>query len=533
MENLADSQVFRLNIDTGLPSLDPAQANTRAAIWMTTQLFSGLVALDSTLKIVPSVAQKWEISPDGKIYTFRLRQDVLFHKHPVFGPDSTRKVTASDFVYSFTRVCDPATASSGRWIFSGKIFGLDDFDQKKSPEIAGFRAINDSVLQIRLVEPFPPFLGLMAMPYAFVVPKEAVVSSGALFGRSPVGTGPFRFFRWEERGSLILHRNPVYFEAENGHRLPYLDAVQVRFMASRLSAFIEFLQGRLDLIADIDPSYKDELFFPDGKIRPEYKDRFQFLRAPQLNTEFLCFQTDPQTEIMQGNPLADVRVRQALGYAIDREKLVSYLLNGQGFPAYSGIVPMGMPGFDEQAVPGFTYDPQKAARLLAEAGYPDGKGLPEITLSSNPQYAAIAEFLQKNMEQVGVRVKVDLMQSGALRTESAAGRLMWWRASWIADYPDGENYLGLFYSPNLAPNGPNRTRFQSATYDRLFQQALTVQNDSARQVLYRQMDRLMMEHAPIIPLYYDRSLRLLQKGITGLGTNPMNHLHLKRVRKLP
>lgn len=530
-EEPAQKQVFRMNLAEGLSTLDPAFARSKAPIWMTAQLFNGLIRLDSDLHIQPSLAKMWEISEDGRLYTFHLRTDVPFHKHPAFGPNLTRNVVAEDVVYSYHRICNPAIASTGKWIFSGKIDGLEAYENREVDHIRGFRVVNDSTFQLRLTTSFPPLLGLLAMPYGYIVPKEVVEEYGDDFRAHPVGTGPFQFYRWEEGNHLILHRHPDYFEQENGQSLPYLDAVSVRFSPSRLSAFIEFVQGNLDFIGDLDPSYKDEILSRDGQIKDAYVDRFQFVLAPQLNTEYLGFQTDTSLELVNKHPLADVRIRKAINYAIDRPKLVRYLLNGMGYPAESGFVPNGMPGFDESAVPGFTYDPVKSAALLAEAGFPQGDNLPELVLNSTQKYAAISEFIQKSLENVGIKIQIQNLQGGALRKEIYGVRVNFWRASWIADYPDSENYLSLFYSGNHAPGGPNTTHFSSPAFDSLYTRALSLTDDQLRQNLYHQMDRLMLEEAPIVPLYYDRSIRILQKGISGLGSNPMNHLFLARVQK--
>lgn len=530
-KDLAEKQVFRMNVAEGLSTLDPAFARSKAPIWMTAQLFNGLVSLDSDLNIQPSLSKMWEISENGQVYTFHLRKGVFFHKHPSFGPDSSRQVVAEDVVYSFQRICDPSVASTGKWIFSGKIAGLEAFEAGTVPHISGFHALNDSTFQLSLTAPFPPLLGLLAMPYGYVVPREVVEEYGDDFRSQPIGTGPFQLYRWEEGNHLILHRNPNYFESEKGFQLPYLDAVSVRFSPSRLSAFIEFVQGNLDFIGDLDPAYKDEILTRDGEIQAAYGDRYQFILAPQLNTEYLGFQTDTSLEFVQGHPLADPSVRKAINYAIDRPKLVRYLLNGMGYPAEAGFVPNGMPGFDPLEVQGFRFDPEQSAALLAEAGYPQGENLPVLVLNSTQKYAAISEFIQKSLENVGIRVQIQNLQGGALRKEIYGVRVNFWRASWIADYPDSENYLSLFYSGNHSPSGPNTTHFSSVEFDELYQQALSTTDDSLRLNLYHQMDRLMLEQAPIVPLYYDRSIRILQKGITGLGSNPMNHLFLSRVRK--
>jgi peptide/nickel transport system substrate-binding protein len=369
------------------------------------------------------------------------------------------------------------------------------------------------------------------MPYGYVVPREVVAAVGEQFRSQPIGTGPFRLFRWEEGQHLILHRNPDYFGQENGQSLPYLDAVSVRFIPSRLSAFVEFMQGKLDFIGDLDNSYKDEILHRDGRIKSPYAEQYQFLLSPQLNTEYLGMQLDNSLDFVQGHPLADRRVRQALNYAVDRPKLVRYLLNGMGYPATSGFVPYGMPGFDSTAVRGFDFQPQKSRQLLKEAGFGPENPLPVLTLYSTQKYVAISEYLQKSFENIGVQVDIQNLQGGALRKEVYGSRINFWRASWIADYPEGENYLSLFYSPNQAPAGPNTTRFASAEFDQLYQQSMRTTDDSSRYRLYQQMDRLMLDEAPIIPLYYDRSLRILQVNIRGLSSNPMNHLYLEKVRK--
>jgi oligopeptide transport system substrate-binding protein len=524
-----DKKVFHMNLPEGLNTLDPAFAKSRGRIWMCAQLFNGLVELDDNLKVKPSIAQSWDISEDGLTYSFHLRDDVYFHEHEAFGTEKSRKVNARDFEYSFTRICDPVTASSGRWVFNGKIAGLQEYAEGKRDQISGFEVVNDSTFAVHLSRPFPAFLSLLAMPYGFVVPKEVVDHYGADFQAHPIGSGPFKMYRWEEGNILIMHKNEHYFEEENGHPLPYLDAVTVSFIPSRLTAFVELLQGKLDFIGDLDNSYKDEVLNRDGSIKEAYVDKFTFILAPQLNTEYLGFQMLDSMDFMKGSPLLDLRVRQALNFAIDRDKICKYLLNGMGYPANEGFVSRGMPGFTD-SLEGYEFNLQKAKGLLTEAGYPNGEGIPELTLNATAEYAPIMAFVQKSLENIGVKVNIQNLQGGALRREIYSGRVAFWRASWIADYPDGENYLSLFYTPNHAPAGPNTTHFSNPAFDQLYEKALLTSDDSLRQQIYQQMDQMVLDVAPIIPLYYDRSFRMLKKGWTGLGANPMNHLQLKRVR---
>jgi peptide/nickel transport system substrate-binding protein len=526
-------QVFRMNLDAGLESLDPAFASSRSPLWMTAQLFNGLVVQDAQFNAQPGLARRWDLSDSGRVYTFHLREDVYFHRSPLLGPDSTRRVVARDFVYSFTRLLDPTVAAKGGWIFRDRVVGAKAFSQGEATEVKGLEALDDSTLRITLLAPFPALLGLLSMPYGYVVPHEVVQHHGDDFGQHPIGTGPFQFDRWEYGRRLILHKNPHYHERDSaGQPLPYLDAVSVSFIPSRLTAFVAFRQDQLDFIGDLDASYRDEVLARDGSLREPYASNSHILLAPQLNTEYLGILIDDTSQVAQGHPLMRLPLRQALNYAIDRERLVRYLLNGMGYPAQSGFIPYGLPSHDPSAVPGYRYDLDRARALLAEAGYPNGEGLPRLTLHTTDKYAAISEYLQKSFETIGVRLDIQNQQGGALRGDVYGVRLNFWRASWIADYPDGENYLSLFYSKNFSPDGPNTTHFASAAYDSLYRLATHLDGDSARHACYHQMERLMLAQAPIIPLYYDRSFRMLQLGWTGLGTNAMNHLYLKQVRRL-
>lgn len=525
-----DRSVFRMNLPAGLPTLDPAYASDQASIWMCAQLYDGLVQFDRDLEIRPALAQSWTLEDSGRTYRFHLRSDAFFHPHSAFSDGQPRRLKASDVAYSFTRICNPEIAAKGFWIFNGKVRGLAAFRSGEANSISGFEAANDSTFLIHLDQAFPPFLSTLAMAYGYVIPPEVAEEFGKDFRSHPVGTGPFRFKSWNEGASLVLLRNDRYHERDaSGQSLPYLDAVQVRFIREKLTEFREFLQGKLDFVNGLDKSTKDEIFLPDGSIKPEYGDHYDFRIAPQLNTEFIGINVDPTTPAVSGHPLADVRVRQALNYALDREKLVRHLLNGIGFPAHSGMVPPGMPAFDSLAVQGYRYDPDRAAQLLREAGYPGGKGIPVFSIKSNPSYQAVMEYVQKSWERIGVSATIDNMDGSTLRELAANGEINLWRASWIADYPDAENYLGLFYTGNIPPNGANRMRYSSSCYDSLFLAAYQSPDDSTRLELYHKMDNLMLEDAPVVLLYYDKILRIISSRVKGLETNAMNMLYLKKV----
>ncbi|NNM09540.1 MAG: ABC transporter substrate-binding protein [Flavobacteriaceae bacterium] len=507
-----DHLVFRYNEHSNIPTLDPAFARNPQIIWPTNQLYNGLVELDDSLNIQPDIAKSWKINDTTLTYTFNLRNDVYYHKSEAFAPDSTRVVMASDFVYSFDRLTDPMVASPGSWVMS---------------TVESYEAPNDSTFVIRLKQPFPAFLGLLSMRYCSVVPQEAVDFHAGEFRRNPVGTGPFQFKLWEENVKLVLRKNPLYFETdEEGIQLPYLEAVAITFLPDKQSEFLQFAQGKIDFVSGLDNSYKDEIITTTGALQPKYKDQVKLITAPYLNTEYLGFFMGADTPEIKSNLL-----RQAVNYGFDREKMVTYLRNGMGIPAEHGFIPKGLPGFDE--IQGYTYDPDKARSLIDQYKSETGDMNPEIVIGTNSQYLDICEYVQRELEKLGVTVTVDVMPPSTLRQMKSSGELDIFRASWIADYPDAENYLSLFYSPNFTPNGPNYTHYKNETFDSLYVQALNISNIEKRQRLYTQMDSIVVADAPVVPLFYDMAIRFVNKKVSGLGINPQNFLVLKRVKKEP
>ena len=505
-----DHLVFRYNEHSNIGTLDPAFASNPQIIWPTNQLFNSLVQLDDSLNIEPDIAKSWTINDSTLTYTFILRDDVFFHKNKVFGKDSTRTVTAYDFEYSFNRLLDEKVASRGRWV-------LNNVDE--------FKAENDTVFSIRLKQAFPAFLGILSMRYCSVVPREAVEYYGNDFRSNPVGTGPFVFKLWEENVKLVLRRNPIYFEKdEEGNSLPYLEAVAITFLPDKQSEFLQFAQGKIDFVSGLDNSYKDEIVTTSGKLQDKYKDRVKLITSHYLNTEYLGVFMDAKSPQIQSKAL-----RQAINYGFDRLKMITYLRNGMGIPAVNGFIPKGLPGFDN--IEGYSYQPDKARQLVKQYIEETGDQHPKITIGTNSQYLDLCEYIQRELEKIGITVTIDVMPPSTLRQMKSSGELDIFRASWIADYPDAENYLSLFYSPNITTKGPNYTHFKNEVFDSLYVYALSISNINKRKLIYTQMDSIIMAEAPVIPLFYDMAIRFVSKKVTGLGINPQNFLVLKRVKK--
>jgi peptide/nickel transport system substrate-binding protein len=283
---------------------------------------------------------------------------------------------------------------------------------------------------------------------------------------------------------------------------------------------------------DIDGSYRDDILTKSGKVTQKYKGKFILNTAPYLNTMYLGILVDTNLAIVKKSPLRILKVRQAINYAIDRQKMMKYLRNSMGTPGYAGFIPEGMPGFSKH-LKGYTYDPEKARQLLAEAGFPDGKNLPEISLATTVGYRSLIEYVQGQLDRLGIRTSVEITQGASLRELVSKNGINFFYGQWIADYPDGENYLSVFYSKNKIPFGPNYTGFNNRKFDALFEQTYHVKNDTARYALYQQMDNLVMEQSPVVVLYYDKLVNLYQNNISGYSLNGQNLLVLKRVVKAP
>lgn len=501
--------IFSYNESAGIHSFDPAFSKDQARIWFCNQVYNSLLQLDSNLQVKPAIAKRWEISEDAKQYDFILRSDVVFHENKsIFGDRGTREVNVEDVVYSLNRLRDDRIASPGAWVLSS----LDRV-----------YAINDSTVRMNLLVPNPAFLGLLSMQYCSILPMES--DSIPDFFEEPVGTGPFHFQYHKSNVKLVLRKHSNYFESEDSTKLPYLDAVSIRFIPDKQTAFLEFIKGNFDFISGIDASYKDELIDANGELHKKYHDIIKYRKQDYLNTEYLGILMG---ENQSNEALKDIRVRKALNYSFDRNQMMKYLRNDIGTPAVSGFIPKGLSGY----LPGigYSFQPEKAKQLLLEAGYPNAEGIPLIQLNTTSSYVDLCEYIQHAWEDLGFEVEVNVSPPSTHRQQVSKSQLSIFRGSWIADYADAENYLALFYSKNHSPNGPNYTHFSNTLFDSLYESSIHLPNIADRIPIYEKMDRIITDQAAIVPLYYDNVMRFQHNYVHGLGSNAMNLLDLKRVK---
>lgn len=533
--SLHEPDVFCYNEPSGIASLDPAQASYQAAWWAGQQLFNGLVDFDTALRVVPALAKSWEHDSTFCRWRFYLRSDVWYHSDPCFGSHGTRRMVAEDVRYSFERILDARTRSPGLWVFLDRVKGARAYHDatrrgERPPHCEGIRVLSDTVIEIELIEPFAPFLGLLAMPYAWILPKEAVEYYGDNVGEHPVGTGPFRLVRWLPDRELYLERNERYWHKDDqGHPLPYLRAVRIEFVRDQRTEFAEFRRGRYCMISSLDPAFATVLLTPEGQLFTRYAGIYRLQSAPALSTEYIGILLDTTLPAGRESPFARSRsLRQALNVAIDREQIVRFVLRGMAYPA-RGVLPTPLA---EDTSIWYRFDRRQAQALLAEAGVPNGRGLAHLRLVISPtvRTRSIAEALQEQWAELGIRIELQQVDFPRLLSMVRSGELALWRTSWIADYPDAENFLALFHSANAAPRGPNTTRYRDTVADDLYRKVAITFDTSLRKQLIAQLERHVVRDAPWVFLFHGRVVRLMHSYVEGLTVDPLDRLVLERVR---
>ncbi|MFO7862410.1 MAG: ABC transporter substrate-binding protein, partial [Salinivirgaceae bacterium] len=323
---------------------------------------------------------------------------------------------------------------------------------------------------------------------------------------------------------IILHKNDDYYEnADQMKQVPQTDAIAISFITDKQSEFMEFMLEKIDFISGINPQFKDALLTRTGELREKHKSKIYLQKSPYLNTEYLGFNLDSGK-----SKVVPPAVRKAINYCFNREEMVMYMRNNMADQAGKGIVPPSLNQTYSHQLSGYSFDRDYARQLLAEHGFADGYPS-TIDLHTTSDYVDICEYIQHSAAQIGIDIKIHLATGASFRNMIANGEAQMFRASWIADYPNAENYLSLFYSPNKSPQGPNYTRFSHTAYDSLYRKALNETNHEKQAAIYHQMESIIIANAPIVPLYYDNVVRFVNNRIKNFPTNPLNLLEVKNV----
>ena len=492
--------VYRAPLPWSPRTLDPAFSTDIYSVTLIQQIFDGLVQFDQNLNVVPALATNWKVSSDGLVYTFNLRSNANFH--------NGRQVTAEDFVYSFTRILDPEQQAGGLSFFK-KVSGAASYRRGESKEVLGFKALSPLTLEVTLAEPFAPFMSVLAMKESKVVPREEVERWGKDFGHHPVGTGPFRLESWEGN-QIALSANPGYHEGP-----PHLDRVVYTIYAGaqRQKILQEFLANRLEEAAVF------------GADREEMAKTtvYQFVRKPSLSLQFYGMNCTSA-------PLKDTRVRQALGWAINKEEIIREVFKDQFIPAET-ILPPGMTGYTPENA-AYGYDLERAKELLAKAGYgPSQKKLSLTLLSASKSNVAQKELAMVAADLAAVGVELQIKYETDWPTFEAtvnSGKFQLYRYFWSADIPDPDNFLNVICGSDSLYNF---MRYNNPKVDRLLSQAL-VETDIIKRVgLYREAEGMILEDAPMIPFMYWVFESVFQPYVKGLEISALGspYIPLKKI----
>ncbi len=481
---------FSVPLSSEPESLDPAFITDIYSVTIANNLFDGLVEFDKDLNVVPAIAELWKISRDRKVYTFHLQKGVKFH--------NGREVTAEDFVFSITRILNPETHSPVASLFMN-IRGAKTFHEGKRSEVDGLKVLDRYTVQILLDEPFAPFLSILAMANAKVIPKEL---AGPNFSRHPVGTGPFEFNSWKDGKEIVLTANEDYFLGR-----PYLDTLNFQIYPNMVweKTFDDFERGFLD--QSIIPSNKYKSIISD----PQHQKNYKLISKPTLNLVYVGINCNIK-------PLDDIRVRQALSLAVDTEKIVRHITRRGSVPA-KGILPPGIAGFDPE-FDGLGYNPVRARKLLAEAGYPDGRGIAPLEIWTVSKSESVQQELvayQKYLADIGIKIVPKVADNWKhFITLINNQKVPLYYAAWYADYPDPDNFL---YVLCHSKSRTNRMGYRNPEIDHMLETARQEVNYMKRITIYREVQKQVMKDTPLITQHVNSFNYLFQPWVKGIEVN--------------
>ncbi len=526
---------FVMAENTPLASIYPVSITNQAEALVVGQIHESLLRLDpKTLEIVPGLAEKWEISKDGKTITFHLVKGAHFQDDKCYKDGKGPEITTKDVKFTLEHL---ATKTDENYQFStilkDRLVGVNDFFDKKSNSISGLKIIDDYTISLELVNPSLSFMKLLANPSAAIINEVAFKAYGK---ELKTGAGPFMYDVSSTSEKYVLVKNPNYFRKDSiGCVLPYLDTVIVRIMPSIEDGLSSFENGKIDLINTLPSLRVKDVVEKNIKEFVSHPPKSLLHREPEMISQFYVFNTKQK-------PFDNVAVRQAINYAIDREKLVDNVLQGQAIGAsMHGITPNTFSGYDIKKIKGYSLDIEKAKKLLSDAGYPNGKGFPEVRIlvnSGNSRNSSVAVELQKQLkEHLNINVNFESLPNIQKYELQMHGKSDIYRDAWVADFSSPESFLSLFVgdavpADSSAASFPNTSRYQNETYDLYFKKGRDSNIKDSSFANFMRAEQVLMDDAVIIPLWYEGSYRLLTNNVKGLNLNAMRYYDLTKTYKV-
>jgi len=519
--------VLRLNSIEDYTSLFPTAINDVYSTHLAGNVYEGLFRFDqATLETVPALAESFEIDNSKKVYTFKIRKGVKFHDDECFSGGTGREVTADDFKYCLDFACSNHESNKWSTLFKDVIVGVNDFQDGKADEVAGIVVKDDYTLEITLEDPLSSLPDMLALLSTAVYPKEAIDQYGYEGMKDKmIGTGPFIPTQIENGSAVNFKRNPNYWRTDDfGNQLPYLAEVKVSFIQDKAAELDAFKNDELDMVWGLPVEEIENIMGTLEEAKAGENKEFEIQSVNALNIQYYGFRfTNPE--------FSDINVRKAFNYAVDRDSLVEFILDGEGVAAHNGFVPP-MSGYPYESVNGYDYNPKLAKSLMAKAGYKGGAGFPELTLYLNESGGVnvkIAEFIIAMLEEnLGVKVAMKTMPINELYPKVEAGELEFWRFGWIADYPDPATFLHLFHSGEVAEGekAQNYFDYYSPEYNEVYESALKEIDKEKRNQLYAEADQMIIDDAVVMPLMFTVGIRLINPLVKDFDINEMEYRDL-------
>lgn len=485
---------------------------------------------------MPALAESYEKDASGLVYTFKLRKGVVFHDADCFAGNKGRELKAEDIKYAFTRLCTQNAMNQAFTIFDGVVKGArayyDASKDGKTPniEVEGVKVIDDYTVQITLEKPNSLFISALARPETMIFPREAYEKYGQEMRIKAVGTGPYKIANVDDDISIILKKNENYYKKDQfGNVLPFIDEIDISFIKDKTTELFQFKQGNLDMMYRLPTDYIIEILDETRTDSDGGYSKYELQRVPEMQTQIFAFLTEGEKD---KNPFVDVNVRKAFSYAIDRETILEFVLNGEGYaPGLHGVTPpVFKKKYDISKVTGFTFNADSARYYLNKAGYANGKGFPKVTLDFNSEglrHHNVAVEVQKQLKKnLSVDINIVIHPHAQITEKCLTGNYSFIRLSWIADYPNPQNFLWMFYGKNVPEklgekSYPNITRYQNPKFDELYEKAITATTEEEAMKYFMQAENLVMRDAPVLVLWYDECYRLLQARVKNFPTNSM------------
>lgn len=504
------------------------------------QIYEGLFKFKpDNLSVIQGLAESYTLDESGTVYTIRLRDDVYFHDDPCFSSGRGRKLIAEDVAFCYTQICTQSASNQNFAVFSGLLKGADEYYKASaggatpSFNVSGIEVLDQRTLRLTLTRPHATFLMSLAGPAGYIYPPEALQKWGNDMRIHPVGTGPFRLGTIEENISIILPKHERYWRSDQyGNQLPFFDALSIQFINSKNTELLEFRKNNLDMVYRLPTEHIIEILENNQTGTGEFV-KYELQREPEMVTQFLAFNLSDKKLFTNPN------LRKALSYAIDREKILNFALNNEGFaPGHHGITPPVFADYNIDEIPGYRLNIDSARYYLAKAGYPNGQGFPKIELMLNAEgdrNTNVAVELQKQLnDYLNIQVEINTYPFAQLLERALNGRFDVMRSAWYADYPSPENFLWVFYSGSLDRQNrgvsyPNIVRYNNVTFNRLYEQAVRARSIKEANDLFLRAEKVLMQDAPIIVLWYDEGYRLLQSYVKNFPNNPMQYRDLGEV----